>query len=121
VAGLGSPADIDFDTVNDRICIPNSGNNTVLLVDVDCSTGLVEPTPSGLRLHPNPVLDGLRVEPPLARSTAFLVIDQRGCIVASGHLEPGAMLDVGALAPGAYVLSMPSEGVRHRFIRTSEH
>jgi hypothetical protein len=119
VAGLGSPADIDFDAVNDRICIPNSGNNTVLLVDVDCTTGLEGPATAGWLLYPNPVLDGLHVEPPLPHRTAFLVIDQRGCIVARGDLEPGAMLDVSTLASGAYVLSMPSEGVRHRFIRTS--
>jgi DNA-binding beta-propeller fold protein YncE len=120
VSGLGNPADIDFDPVNDRICIPNSGNNTVLLVDVNCSTGLEEPLPALLRLHPNPAMDGLRLEPPLKQRAAFLLIDQRGRIAASGLLEPGAMLDVATLAPGLYTLSIPAEGVQLRFLRAEQ-
>jgi hypothetical protein len=120
VPGLNNPADIDFDPVNDRICIPNSGNNTVLLVDVNCSTGLEEPLPALLRLHPNPAMDGLRLEPPLKQRAAFLLIDQRGRIAASGVLEPGAMLDVATLAPGLYTLSIPAEGVQLRFLRAEQ-
>lgn len=117
VAGLGNPADIDFDTVNDRICVPNSSNNTVLLVEVDCSTSVPEVMEETHRLLPNPVVDRLAVEPPLKQRTPFLLIDQRGSIAASGQLDPGAVLDVSPLAPGAYTLSMPSIGLALRFVR----
>lgn len=121
VTGLGNPADIDFDTVNDRICIPNSSNNTVLLVDVDCSTGVNEVGGEMHRLLPNPVVDRLAVEPPLKERAAFLLIDQRGSIAATGQLDPGAQVDVTPLAPGAYTLLVPSMGLSLRFVRVAQH
>jgi DNA-binding beta-propeller fold protein YncE len=117
VTGLGNPADIDFDAVNDRICIPNSSSNTVLLVEVDCSTGVPETGEAMHRLLPNPVADRLSVEPPLKERAAFLLIDQRGSIAASGQLDPGAQVDVMSLAPGAYTLVVPSVGLSLRFVR----
>ncbi|MBK7288604.1 MAG: hypothetical protein IPI95_16915 [Flavobacteriales bacterium] len=62
--GLDHPADLDYDTVHDRVCVPNSGNNTVSLVDVaDCTTAVPEAAPYGtFMVWPNPTNGLLQVD-----------------------------------------------------------
>lgn len=118
VSGLSSPADLDFDAVHQRLCIPNSGNNTVSLAEVDCSIGIAEEPGYGtFTVVPDPTDGHMRVELPLSTSTPFLVFDMRGLLVASGTLKPDAWLDITTLKAGAYVLDLPSLRKRARLVK----
>lgn len=117
-ATLSNPADIDFDTVNNRICIPNSGNNTVTLHDYDCSTSIADASkPSQLRAIPNPTTGLVRIEPALARDEAFILLDARGLLVGGGTINQGAMLDIGKLSNGIYVIEFTRTGQRLRVVK----
>ncbi len=104
VTGLNNPADIDFDEVNDRVCIPNTGTNSVILEEVDCSTGVKEERSYSTRVHPNPTRDIVRFDPPFKSIEPFMVVDGKGRLQATGTLRPGAALDLGDLPAGPYVI-----------------
>ncbi|MGV3637461.1 MAG: SMP-30/gluconolactonase/LRE family protein [Flavobacteriales bacterium] len=104
VTGLNNPADIDFDEVNDRVCIPNTGTNSVILAEVDCSTGLKEERTYATRVHPNPTRDLVRFDPPFPSAEPFMVVDGKGRLQATGTLRSGAALDLGDLPAGPYVI-----------------
>lgn len=116
VPGLSNPADIDYDTVHDRVCIPNSGNNTVTLFDLGCvTTGVAELVPPSITVYPNPGHDRVRFSGLTDGTWQASVFDARGVLVLQGGLGEGQELDVSKLAPGVYsvVLHGPS-GVTHR-------
>lgn len=119
VPGLSNPADLDYDTVNDRICVPNSGNNTVVFAEVmDCTAGFTNPSGGdSFSLHPNPSDGFLAVDPPVHSPVPFLILNVRGALVASGTLRPNGLLDIAALAPGMYMLELPSLRKRAKFVR----
>ncbi|MBK9147526.1 MAG: hypothetical protein IPM12_06875 [Flavobacteriales bacterium] len=118
VPGLNNPADIDFDPVNNRICIPNSGNNTVTLFDVDCSNAVPESIQeSALRAVPNPTSGLMRIEPPLSRDEPYLLLDTRGLLVGGGTLKHGALLDISSLTKGIYTIELTRMGQRLRVVR----
>jgi DNA-binding beta-propeller fold protein YncE len=107
--GLNQPADIDYDEVNNRVCIPNAGNNTVVLVDDgSCTTSVLEqPGYRTINAIPNPT-DGLvSIDMDMEEPQPFMVFNQRGLLVASGTLRPRAMLDVRTLAAGIYMIDLP--------------
>jgi hypothetical protein len=108
-SGLDNPADLDYDTVNDRICVPNSGSNTVVIADVvDCTTGVKEQDGYGsFDIWPNPTNGLLNVGLELQAPVPFLVFNVRGTLVASGTLTPNGLLDISELAPGTYLVSVP--------------
>ncbi|HQV39051.1 MAG: SMP-30/gluconolactonase/LRE family protein [Flavobacteriales bacterium] len=107
--GLDHPADLDYDTVHDRVCVPNSGNNTVSLVDVaDCTTAVPEAAPYGtFMVWPNPTNGLLKLDLELKHAVPFLVFNVRGTLVASGTLSPNGLLDITELASGTYVVDVP--------------
>lgn len=118
VPGLNNPADIDFDAVNNRVCIPNSGSNTVTLFDIDCTTGALDASvPEALRAVPNPTLGLVRIEPPLARDEAYILLDARGLLVGGGTLRQGALLDIGRLSKGLYTIELTRTGQRLRVLK----
>lgn len=118
VPGLSNPADIDYDTVHDRVCIPNSGNNTVTLFDLACTTDVPELAPvSGLHAVPNPARDVLAIEPAFPAAEGYVLLDARGLVLGGGTLSPRAKLDVSGLRSGAYTLFFSRTGQRVRFIR----
>ncbi|MBK9175686.1 MAG: hypothetical protein IPM46_04975 [Flavobacteriales bacterium] len=118
VPGLNNPADIDFDFVNDRICIPNSGSNTVTLFDISCNTGVTEaPVVELLRAIPNPTAGVVRIEPPLSRDEAYILLDGRGLLVGGGTIRCGALLDIGRLPSGAYTIEFTRTGQRLRVVK----
>jgi len=118
VTGLNNPADIDFDLVNNRICIPNSGNNSVTLFGLECSNVVPEPVrPSTLRAVPNPTSGLMRIEPPLSRDEPYLLLDARGLLVGGGTLKQGALLDISALSKGVYTIELTRIGNRLRVVR----
>lgn len=117
-AALSNPADIDFDHVNNRICIPNSGNNTITLHDYDCSTGIAAVAEEeALRAIPNPTTGLVRIEPRLARDEAYILLDARGLLVGGGTIRSGAMLDIGRLTNGVYVIHFTRTGQRLRVVK----
>lgn len=118
VPGLNNPADIDFDHVNNRICIPNSGNNTVTLHELSCNTGVAEaPVAEPLRAIPNPTAGLIRIEPPLSRDEAYILLDARGLLVGGGTIRSGALLDIGRLSNGPYTIEFTRTGQRLRVMK----
>ncbi|MGV9011195.1 MAG: T9SS type A sorting domain-containing protein [Flavobacteriales bacterium] len=117
--GLSSPADLDFDEVNHVVCIPNSGNNTVTLTAVEgCATGVMQITGKGtFEVCPNPTTGVLELGVDITSPTPFLVFNARGILVASGHLSPKAQLDISNLAPGVYLIDVPSLGKSAKVLR----
>ena len=116
-AGLNNPADIDFDPVNNKVCVPNSGSNTVSLVDVSCSSGVAETTIVALRAIPNPTSDVLRFDPPFARPEPYLLLDARGLLIGGGTLNANAQLDVRTLEPGTYMLDFTRAHKQVRIVK----
>ena len=117
VPGLNNPADIDYDLVNDRICIPNSGSNTVTLFDVDCSTGITELAAVPLRAVPNPASDIIRFEPATTRPERYMLLDARGSLIAGGVLSTSAQLDISVLGAGLYTVIFSRTGAQVRFVK----
>ncbi|HEX2616676.1 MAG TPA: hypothetical protein VHL57_03985 [Flavobacteriales bacterium] len=118
LSGLSNPADMDFDAVNNRICVPNSGNNTVLRSPILCDVGLaLTPGYSAFNVYPDPTDGNMRVDLPLAKPTPFLVFNVRGLLVASGTLSPDALLDITQLSPGTYIIDLPSIRQRGRVVK----
>ena len=107
--GLNNPADLDYDSVNDLVCVPNSGSNTVTLHAVnDCTTAVAEIEGySTFSIWPNPTTGLLKPELHLTEAVPFLVYNIRGALVASGTLSPNGLLDISDLAPGTYVVEVP--------------
>ena len=98
------PADIDFDTNNNRVCIPNSGSNTVTLSPVSCENGVKESLTLTTRIIPNPTAGSVWFDPALTSTEPYMVIDARGLLVAGGNLAPRRMLDLGDLEAGVYLV-----------------
>ncbi len=117
VPGLNNPADIDYDLVNDRICIPNSGSNTVTLFEVDCSTGITEMAAVPLRAVPNPASDIIRFEPATTRPERYMLLDARGSLIAGGVLSTSAQLDISVLGAGLYTVIFSRTGAQVRFVK----
>ncbi len=114
--GLSSPADIDYDVVHSRVCIPNGGTNTVIVPQVEgCSTVIREEASyQTINAVPNPT-DGLvRIDLDFIEPQPFMVLSEAGLLVASGTLKPRALLDVSTLAAGIYVIDF---GKLKRYVR----
>ena len=111
VSGQGNPADIDFDPVNQVVCIPNSSANTVVLWDIsaDClNTGMEEHVPPAMLAWPSPFDAQLHVQATAAGP--LQVLDATGRQVHVAQLHVGTtVLDLGALPPGAYLLRWVSQ------------
>lgn len=108
ITGLSNPADMDFDEVHGKLCIPNTGNNTVTLSTLqECSVGIPEDfTYTTVTAIPNPT-DGLvRLDLMLSAPEPFLVYDSRLVLIASGTLTPHGQIDLGNLSRGAYIIEL---------------
>jgi len=102
ITGLNNPADMDLDGVNNRLCIPNTGTNSVILADVSCTNGIPEQVKYTMRTIPNPTAGLVRLDPPLRSTEPFMVLDARGLLQATGSLRANALLDLGDLPAGLY-------------------
>ncbi|MBL7964905.1 MAG: hypothetical protein JNM31_13800 [Flavobacteriales bacterium] len=117
-AGLSSPADIDWDPVNEKVCIPNSGNNTVLLAPLSCTSGVADNRAMPVvRAIPDPTPGPVRLSLQMERPEPFVVVDMRGTIAASGTLPPSGQLDISSLRPGPYVIHLTHLGVKVRVVK----
>ncbi len=117
VAGLGNPADIDFDHVNSVIAIPNSSLGTVILHEVDCSTRVPEMQEEELTIIPNPVKDLVHVRPAFSKTEPYILLDARGLLIGGGTLSPNGFIDMRKLAAGTYVLHFTGAGRKVRLIK----
>lgn len=108
--GSSSPADLDYDVVNNVVCIPNSGNNTISLAAVDgCTTGIIPRRGyATFPVWPNPANGLLNLGLCISAPVPFLVFNMRGVLVASGNLTPNGQLDISDLALGSYLIDVPS-------------
>lgn len=104
ITGLNQPADIDFDANNNRVCIPNTGSNTVTLAPVSCENAVPEVRAITTHVIPNPTSGLVRFDPPLTSTEPYIVMDARGLLIAGGNLAPRGMLDLGGLDAGVYVI-----------------
>jgi DNA-binding beta-propeller fold protein YncE len=117
VPGLNNPADIDFDQVHGRVCIPNSGSNTVQLAEVDCSTGLSAPRTFVTRVLPNPTTGLVRFDPPMEHPEPYMVLDARGCLQATGTLRAHATMDLAPLPDGLYTIVFSRRAQQVRVVK----
>lgn len=117
ITGLSNPADIDFDNVHNRVCIPNSSANSVLLADVNCSNSIQERRTYTTRVLPNPTSGLVRFDPPLQRAEPFMVLDARGLLQAHGTLRANALLDLGELPAGMYTILFTRRAEQVRVVK----
>lgn len=117
---LDNPADLDYDAVHHRVCVPNSGSNGLVFAEVaDCTTGMPGTDANAyapFTLWPSPGTGLMRTDLRLSEAVPFLVHGARGNLVASGTLRPNGALDMSGLARGAYVLEVPRLRRSARFI-----
>ncbi len=117
ITGLNNPADIDFDHVNNVVCIPNSGSNTVQLEEVDCTSGLQEGRSYITKILPNPTSGLVTFDPPFSATEPFMVLDTRGLLVAMGNLRPNAQLDLSNLSNGLYTILLTRSAQQFRVVK----
>lgn len=118
ITGLNNPADIDFDFVNERVCVPNSGSNTVVVPGLPCNTGFYDAEEiRALRAIPNPTDGLIRFEPPFHQTEPYLLLDSRGLLIGGGTLSARAQLDVRTLERGTYLLDFTRAGRQVRFVK----
>jgi hypothetical protein len=61
--GLSSPADIFYNTLNDTLAVPNSGNNTVTFHFMGSPAGMHEQAATlNVNVYPNPVIENAVIE-----------------------------------------------------------
>lgn len=115
---VANPADIDFDAVNSRICIPNTSSSTVTLEDLTvCATSVEERASiATFSVYPNPTTDNLFVTGPADMNTTFRILDAAMRVVQSGPLRGKSSIGVGQLLPGVYLLVLKDSVTGQRFI-----
>lgn len=118
VPDLNNPADIDFDIPNGRICIPNSGSNTVQLFEINCTTGIAEEAVGeAFRVVPNPGMDMVRLEPALTKAEPYILLDARGLLIGGGTLHANSWLDISDLRPGMYIIHLTRSDRKVRLVK----
>lgn len=119
VPGLNNPADIDFDEVHQRVCIPNTGSNTVVLFDISaqCLPTSVDVTDHvSIQVWPSPTSGPLWIQG-LPTGEPFTLHDVLGAKVLSGNIMPGNTLDLAALPTGLYYLHLPLRASIRRVVK----
>lgn len=117
VPGVTNPADIDFDPVNERVCIPNTANSTVVLHAVNCVTSVSQtPSTETLRVIPQPVVDRFIVEG-LREAEPYVLAGLDGRILQEGMLHPGMPVFLPASLPKVMMLRLPGSGMVSRLMR----
>ena len=110
--GLANPADLDFDEVHGRVCVPNTGNNSVTLFEVvACVTGVQDQAVEGRAIaFPNPTDGLLFLVIPEGMDRRFNLSDAAGRVIATGTVPANDRIDLSGYASGSYVLSFPATG-----------
>lgn len=113
VPGLSQPADIDFDTVHDRICIPSGGNDQVILFDLaDCATAVSGPSDAEV-LSVSLTDDGraLRFRGAWTGPTTYRLMDATGRQLRQGRVRAAGVEPIPAMA-GVLIVQVDGVGVR---------
>ena len=101
---LNNAADIDYDPVNNLVCVPNSGNNSVVFhTPGSCTTGVGEAARPAVSLWPNPATELLRVGG-VDPGSPYRVFDASGREVLAGRVAVDGVIAVGILEAGRYHL-----------------
>lgn len=117
-SGLSNPADIDFDLVHNRVCIPNSGNQTVTLFAYSgCSVSVEESAATTVALAPNPTDGTVRFLGNDLVGAPYRVFDASGAHLLSGRVPADGSVDLSSVAPGIYLVELPRAGWRTRVVR----
>ena len=105
---VSNPADLDYDAVNERVCIPNTSTNTVSLEEVtDCSVSIQEfEQKLEIKLFPVPASDELTVRTHDLKPQAFTLLDLQGRILLTGMGSDNEQIDISELAEGQYIFQM---------------
>jgi len=111
---VNNPADLDYDEVNDRVCIPSSGSNSVTLETVSsCAVGVQELAGlDPLNVYPVPAQNTLFVETGNNEQLAYAVIDSQGRSVLTGSVGDKRSINLEDLVPGHYILKLADSRVR---------
>ncbi len=115
VPALSQPADIDFDTVHDRICIPSGGNDQVVLFDLaDCATAAPGSSPTAA-FSVSLTADGhaLRLQGLPPDAPAYRLLDVTGRLLRTGR--PQATVDLPACT-GVVLVQVDGFGVRRLIV-----
>ncbi len=112
VPGLSQPADIDYDVVHDRICIPSGGNDQVILFDLaDCATGFGPARPSEDHIAVTAGPGCVRLSGLPAGDRPIRVLDGSGRLVAAASSHGAAQLEL--RVPGGFaVVQVQGAGAR---------
>lgn len=120
IAGMNNPADIDFDAVHQAVCVPNAGNDAVIIASVPgCATGMADPDAGyqDLQVIPNPADGMVRIGVAITEAVPFLLLDARGLLIGGGTLPRSGLLDLSHLLPGSYIIDLPALRSRARFVK----
>lgn len=115
VSGLSNPADIYYNTENDSLVSPNSGNNTVTFHYLGSAspTAVLLNSQVDMRFYPNPTSDILYIENKNGKKLSAQIYDLQGRKLLSfeslSGLEPH--IDIAGLERGNYIIMVNSEGV----------
>ena len=113
--GLSNPADLFYNTVNNVLAIPNSGNNTVTFLDLSLGTNEFNSL-NALAVFPNPAnneafvkFDGNEIV-----SASYEIVNIEGKVVATtnlGEISNGQFsVDTSKFPTGVYYLTLKANG-----------
>ena len=111
ISGLSNPADIFFNTVNNVLAIPNSGNNTVTFLDLTLGTTEFEWLKS-LSVYPNPATSEAFVKFDISApmTISYQIVNIEGKVITSNSLSESETngtfaVDTSKLKTGLYFLT----------------
>lgn len=112
--GMSSPADLHLNNNNDTLAIPNSGNNTVVFINLADYVGVPDPEPYvNLQLYPNPTQDVLWLDVDIDQNADFTlsIYNLKGEVMETTSYQTlqgknACYLDLSDYAEGVYILRM---------------
>ncbi len=115
VSGLSNPADIYYNTENDSLVSPNSGNNTVTFhyLGTTAPTAVHQNTENDLRFYPNPAIDFIHIENSTGENLTAELYDLTGRkLLSFENLNSDRpQVDISGLESGHYVMRVFGKGV----------
>jgi len=115
VSGLSNPADIYYNTENDSLVSPNSGNNSVTFhyLGTTAPTAISQNTLSDLRFYPNPAADFIHIENSTGAVISAEIYDLSGRKLLSFEnlSSERPQVDISGLEKGLYVIRISGEGM----------
>jgi hypothetical protein len=115
VSGLSNPADIYYNTENDSLVSPNSGNNTVTFhyLGSTAPTAVQQNTENNLRFYPNPAADFIHIENSTGENLTAELYDLTGrkLLVFENLSSNRPQVNISGLEIGLYVMRIKGIGI----------